>query len=89
MKKTTAPNRSQSWFPGHYVRVRDLHGIEVLPNEPRRRHGGVRLSKSTLHGTAAELRALAVQLLAAAHRVDPIPSVSRRPAVATPLRSAA
>jgi len=89
VKKTTTPNRSQSWFPGRYVRLRDLHGIEVLPNEPQRRHGGVRLSKATLHGTAAELRALAAQLLAAAHRVDPVSSASRRSAARARLRTAA
>ncbi len=87
MTSPLAPNRSQSWFPGRYVRLRDLHGVEVLPTT--RRHGGVRLSKATLHGTAGELRALAVQLLAAAERVDPTPSARRDPAPAVALRSAA
>ena len=90
MAVPVAPNRSQAWFPGRYVRLRDLHGVEVLPALPRRRHGGVRLSKTTLHGTAAELRALAVQLLDAAERVDPTPAGRRRrPASAAPLRTAA
>jgi hypothetical protein len=59
--------RSQAWFrPGRYLPVSYVHGVEVLAH-PR---GGVRLSEGTLHGTAAELRALAVQLLRAANAVD-------------------
>ncbi len=57
MKNVTAPSRSQAWFPGRYVRLRHLHGVEVMPTEPRR-HGGVQVSKTTIHGTATELRAL-------------------------------
>ncbi len=59
--------RSQAWFrPGRYVPVSYVHGLEVLEH-PR---GGVRLGDGTLHGTAAELRGLAVQLLRAAAAVD-------------------
>jgi hypothetical protein len=61
------PRRSQAWFrPGRYVPVSYVHGLEVL-SDPR---GGVRLGDGTLHGTAAELRGLAVQLLRAANAVD-------------------
>jgi hypothetical protein len=48
----------------------------------------VQVSKTTIHGTARELRALAVQLLAAAERVDPTPSARHRPQGATQLRAA-
>ena len=65
---SSTPKRSQAWFrPGRYVPVSYMHGIEVL-SHPR---GGVRLGDGTIHGTAAELRALAVQLLRAANAVDP------------------
>ena len=65
---SSTPRRSQAWFrPGRYVPVSYMHGIEVL-SHPR---GGVRLGDGTIHGTAAELRALAVQLLCAANAVDP------------------
>jgi len=86
MNNTTA-SRSQAWFPGRYVRFRHLNGVEVLPKQ-RCRHGGVQVSKTTIHGTATELRALAVQLLAAAERVDPTPSVRRRAEPGAQLRAA-
>jgi hypothetical protein len=54
------PRRSQAWFrPGRYVPVSYVHGLEVLADS----RGGVRLGDGTLHGTAVELRALAVQML--------------------------
>jgi len=81
-------NRSQAWFPGRYIRVRYIHGLEVLPEEKRSRHGGAVVGKSVVHGTARELRALAVQLLAAAERVDPTPSARRRAEAAPQLRAA-
>jgi hypothetical protein len=59
---TTTAVRSQAWFHGFYVAVRQFRGIEVL--DARRR--GVQISKHTIHGTAAELRDLATQMLRAA-----------------------
>jgi hypothetical protein len=57
------PRRSQAWFrPGRYVPVSYVHGLEVLSDS----RGGVRLRDGTLHGTAAELRVLARQMLRAA-----------------------
>jgi hypothetical protein len=62
-------SRSQSWFPGRYVPVRGIHGIEVFSQRRAGVHLGV--SKTTIHGTAAELRALAAQMWRAAEEVDP------------------
>jgi hypothetical protein len=76
MISTTQRNRSQAWFPGRYVPVRHVQGVEVLPCAPQRR-GGVQVAKTTIHGTAAELRALAVQMLAAAEAVEPTPANRR------------
>ena len=64
---SSAPRRSQAWFrPGRYVPVSYVHGLEVLADS----RGGVRLGEGTLHGTAAELRGLAVQMLRAAAAVE-------------------
>lgn len=63
-----SPNRSQAWFPGRYLPVRHLNGIEVLPDVGRRAE--VQIVKNTIHGTAAQLRSLAMQLLAAAVAVE-------------------
>ena len=63
---SSAPRRSQAWFrPGRYVPVSYVHGLEVLADS----RGGVRLGEGTLHGTATELRGLAVQMLRAADAV--------------------
>jgi hypothetical protein len=82
----TAPRRSQAWFPGTYVPLRHYQGAEVLPEGQRR--GGVQVAKTTIHGTAAELRFLAVQLLAAAEKVDPSPRVQRQVDTARRMRAA-
>jgi hypothetical protein len=58
---------SRAWFPGRYVPVRAVQGLEVFP--PQRR-GCVQVSRTTLHGTAAELRALALQMLHVARLLD-------------------
>ncbi|MGH3840567.1 MAG: hypothetical protein ACRDS0_03845 [Pseudonocardiaceae bacterium] len=67
--------RTQAWFPGVYVPIRHIHGVEIF-EQPR---GGVCVNRNTLHGTAAELRQLGSQLLLAAHRLerrDAVPPVS-------------
>ncbi len=80
MNASVRPNRSQAWFrPGRYVPfiympVSNIRGAEVLAES----RGGVQISKTTIHGTAAELRALAVQLLRAAEAIEP--ARARRPA---------
>lgn len=61
------PNRAQSWFPGVYVSIRHIQGVEFA-SESRRT--GVRVFRTTLHGTASELRNFAAQLLAAADRLE-------------------
>ena len=64
---SSTPRRSQAWFrPGWYVPVSCVHGLEVLADS----RGGVRLGDGTLHGTAAELRTLAVQLIRAAAALE-------------------
>jgi hypothetical protein len=73
MNRVIPAKRSQAWFPGRYIPVRHICGIEVLPL-PR---AGVQVAKTTIHGTAPELRALAVQMLRAADRVSPQPPYSR------------
>src|SRR4051794_5442887 len=88
MSNALRTSRSQSWFPGRFVRVQHITGLEVLPEEKRSRHGGAVVGKNVVHGTARELRALAVQLLAAAERVDPTPSTRRRTATAAQLQAA-
>ncbi len=67
--------RSQAWFPGRYVPIRHLHGAEIF-TEPR---GGVQVNRTTLTGTAAELRSLSAQLLRAANRLDQTKPVRRQP----------
>lgn len=64
--------QSRAWFPGRYVPIRMLQGLEVFP--PQRR-GCVQVSRTTLHGTASELRVLAWQMLQAAAVLE-----GRRPA---------
>ena len=65
-------NRSQAWFrPGRYVPVihmpvTNIGGVEVL-RESRR---GVQVGRTTIHGTAGELRELAAQILRAAGVVE-------------------
>ena len=58
--------RAQAWFPGRYVPVSHIHGVEIL-DRPRT---GVRVDRTTIHGTADELRVLAVQMLKAANAMD-------------------
>lgn len=70
--------RSQSWFPGVYVPIRHIHGAEIF-EQPR---GGVRVHRTTLTGTAAEMRDLASQLLLAAYRLDQAQPVKRSRPVA-------
>lgn len=65
--------RSQAWFPGRYVPIRHIHGAEIF-EEPR---GGVQVNRTTLTGTAAELRDLAGQLMLAAYRLDQAKPVKR------------
>ncbi|GII05476.1 hypothetical protein [Planobispora takensis] len=67
MKTSTPAPRSQAWFPGVYVPVRHIHGIEFASEQ---RRGGVRIFRTTIHGTADELRALATQMLRAAERLE-------------------
>jgi hypothetical protein len=69
-KPTARAGQSRSWFPGRYVPVRVVQGLEVFP--PQRR-GCVQVSRTTLHGTAAELRALAWQMLRAADVLEDRP----------------
>jgi len=71
MFKSTA-NRSQAWFPGFYVAVRQFSGVEVMDD---RRHG-VQVSKHTIHGTAAELRDLAAQMIRAADLAEAVTALS-------------
>jgi hypothetical protein len=73
---STVAKRSQAWFPGRYVPVRHIQGVEVLP----RRRGNVQVAKTTIHGTASELRHLAAQMLRAADLVDPKPPAEARAA---------
>lgn len=69
---TTARNRSQVWFrPGRHVPVRrmpvsNVLGIEVLAES----RGGVQVGRTTIHGTAGELRELAAQILRAVGVVE-------------------
>jgi hypothetical protein len=69
---TTGRNRSQVWFrPGRYVPVRrmpvsNVLGIEVLAES----RGGVQVGRTTIHGTAGELRELAAQILRAVSVVE-------------------
>ena len=68
-----ARTRSQSWTrPGIYVAVRQFSGIEVM--DARRR--GVQIGRHTIHGTAAELRALAAQMLRAAELAEAVAAQS-------------
>jgi len=66
MSNTLPPNRTQVWFqPGRYVPVEHVRGIEVLPPASRHR-GGVRVDRTTIHGTPSALLELAAQLIRAA-----------------------
>jgi hypothetical protein len=46
-----------------------IHGLEVLADS----RGSVQLGEGTLHGTAAELRGLAAQMLRAAEALESRP----------------
>jgi hypothetical protein len=68
-----ARTRSQSWTrPGIYVAVRQFSGIEVF--DARRR--GVQIGRHTIHGTAAELRVLAAQMMRAADLAEAVTAQS-------------
>jgi hypothetical protein len=87
MSSTLPRNRSQRFLaPGRYVPVSYLAGIEVLPQEPRRKQQvAVRIESTTLQGTAADLFRLGRQILRAAVDVDPSlvtpPDSAQRPAL--------
>jgi hypothetical protein len=66
VSSTLSPRRSQAWFPGKYVPVSRISGIEVFS----RRRGRVQVSDTTIHGSPAQLRALAAHMLRAADLVD-------------------
>jgi hypothetical protein len=60
---------SRAWFPGTYVPVARIEGVEVLPARSRRIEAAV--SKGTiLHGTRAQLLAAAQALLNAVAVAD-------------------
>lgn len=65
MNSTSAARRSGSWFQKgcRYFALRQLTGIEVLPPQHR---ATVQVARTTLHGSPAELRHLARQLMRAA-----------------------
>ncbi|KWX02747.1 hypothetical protein C3Y87_03910 [Carbonactinospora thermoautotrophica] len=90
MNSAVRSNRSQAWFrPGRYVPVvympvSNIRGVEVLSQS----RGGVQISKTTIHGTAAELRALAVQILRAAEAIEPARARRRAANPARRLRAA-
>jgi hypothetical protein len=70
MTSAVHPSRSQAWFPGHrYVPVRLIAGVEVFP----RRRGRVRVGTTTIHGSTAQLRALAAEIVRAADEADAAP----------------
>jgi hypothetical protein len=74
-RSSSSVKRSQSWFrPGVWVPVSNVRGLEVLSGS----RGGVQVGRTVIHGTPAELRGLAAQLLRAATRVE------RREATAGP-----
>jgi hypothetical protein len=79
MTTTLSARRSQAWFPGHrYVPVQLITGVEVFP----RRRGRVRVGTTTIHGSAAQLRALAAEITRAASEADAAPpatAVATRP----------
>jgi hypothetical protein len=67
MTSVVRSNRSQAWFPGHrYVPVRFIAGVEVFA----RRRGRVRVGTTTIHGSAAQLRALAAEIVRAADEAE-------------------
>lgn len=84
--------RSQAWFrPGRYVPVvrmpvSNICGVEVLAESRR----GVQVGRTTIHGTAGELRELAAQILRAAVSIEVASSASRHapPAGTNQLRAA-
>ncbi|MFI6325091.1 hypothetical protein ACIBG8_46775 [Nonomuraea sp. NPDC050556] len=65
--RQTTPNRSQHWFPGLYVPVRHIRGIEIFPSSRRIEVG---VLKTTLHGTVDQLYALAADILDAIERAE-------------------
>jgi hypothetical protein len=77
---TAAGNRSQAWFrPGRYVPVvrmpvSNIGGIEVFAES----RGGVHVGRTTIHGTAGELRELAAQILRAVGTVEAAEAEARR-----------
>lgn len=62
--------RSASWFQKgcKYFPLRHLTGVEVLPQQ---RRATVQVAGTTLHGTPAELEALAHRLLTVVRLYEP------------------
>ena len=61
------PTQSRSWFPGRFFALTNLTGVEVFDS---RRRTAIQVSKTTLHGTPAQLRHFASQLMAAAELAE-------------------
>ena len=62
---------SRAWFPGTYVPVSRIEGVEVL-SPARHQRVEAAVSKSTVfHGTPGQLLSAAASLLRAVGEVDP------------------
>lgn len=59
--------RSRAWFPGRLVALTSLTGIEVIDTRQR---AAIQVSKTTIHGTPAQLRHFARQIMAAAELAE-------------------
>jgi len=76
----TRTARSQAWFPGRYIPVHLIQGVEVFDQ----RRGRVRIGTTTIHGTTGQLRALAAEIMRAVDEADrlspPVETVGMRAA---------
>ena len=60
--------RSQAWFPGRFVSLRQITGAEILSDRHR---VSVQVSKTTIHGSSAQLLAVGVRMVRAALAANP------------------
>ena len=70
---TSHSTRSRSWFQGRYFALANLTGAEVHDS---RTNCSVQVSKTTLHGTPAQMRQVARQLMRAADLAEAVTAQS-------------
>jgi hypothetical protein len=60
--------RSQAWFPGRFISLRQITGAEILSDRHR---VSVQVSKTTIHGSSSQLLAVGMRMVRAAIAANP------------------